>query len=91
MQFDPDVLPITVLRPNNIYGTRQFPEKLIPKSIYLLSKNKKVPLHGSGNNIRHYLSVNDFLAALNVSKKLLIEFSPLRIATITDIDNLVMF
>ena len=62
-------LPIIVLRPNNIYGIRQFPEKLIPKSIYLLSKLKKVPLHGNGKNIRHYLSVNDFLAALNVVLK----------------------
>ena len=62
-------LPIIVLRPNNIYGIRQFPEKLIPKSICLLSKLKKVPLHGNGKNIRHYLSVNDFLAALNVVLK----------------------
>ena len=62
-------LPIIVLRPNNIYGIRQFPEKLIPKSIYLLFKFKKVPLHGNGKNIRHYLSVNDFLAALNVVLK----------------------
>mgnify|MGYP001184412204 FL=1 len=62
-------LPIIVLRPNNIYGIRQFPEKLIPKSIYLLSKLKKVPLHGNGKNIRHYLSVNDFLTALNIVLK----------------------
>jgi len=62
-------LPIIVLRPNNIYGIRQFPEKLIPKSIYLLFKFKKVPLHGNGKNIRHYLSVNDFLVALDVVLK----------------------
>ena len=62
-------LPIIVLRPNNIYGIRQFPEKLIPKSIYLLSKFEKVPLHGSGKNIRHYLSVNDFLTALDIVLK----------------------
>ena len=62
-------LPIIVLRPNNIYGIRQFPEKLIPKSIYLLSKLKKIPLHGNGKNIRHYLSVNDFLTALDVILK----------------------
>jgi len=62
-------LPIIVLRPNNIYGIRQFPEKLIPKSIFLLSKNKKVPLHGNGNNIRHYLSVYDFLYAMELILK----------------------
>ena len=34
-------LPVIIIRPNNIYGTRQYPEKLIPKSIFLLSNNKK--------------------------------------------------
>ncbi len=62
-------LPIIVLRPNNIYGIRQFPEKLIPKTILLLSKFKKVPLHGNGQNIRHYLSIDDFLFALNLILK----------------------
>ena len=62
-------LPIIVLRPNNIYGIRQFPEKLIPKTIFLLSNNKKVPLHGNGQNIRHYLSIDDFLSALNIVLK----------------------
>jgi len=62
-------LPIIILRPNNIYGIRQYPEKLIPKTILLLSKHKKVPLHGDGKNIRHYLSINDFLFALNIILK----------------------
>ena len=62
-------LPIIVLRPNNIYGIRQYPEKLIPKTIFLLSKLKKVPLHGNGKNIRHYLSVYDFLLALDIILK----------------------
>jgi len=57
-------LPVIIIRPNNIYGPRQFPEKLIPKSIYLLKNNKKVPLHGNGKNVRHFLSIKDFLSAL---------------------------
>jgi UDP-glucose 4,6-dehydratase len=57
-------LPVIIIRPNNIYGTRQFPEKLIPKSIHLLKNNKKVPLHGNGKNVRHFLSIKDFIAAL---------------------------
>ena len=59
-------IPIIILRPNNIYGIRQYPEKLIPKTIRLLAKSKKIPLHGNGKNIRHYLSVNDFLTALHI-------------------------
>jgi len=59
-------IPIIILRPNNIYGIRQYPEKLIPKTIRLLSQFKKIPLHGNGKNIRHYLSVDDFLTALYI-------------------------
>jgi len=62
-------LPIIVLRPNNIYGVKQYPEKLIPKTINLLSNFKKIPLHGNGKNIRHYLSVNDLVLALDILVK----------------------
>ena len=55
---------IITIRGNNIYGTRQYPEKLIPRCIISLLKNKKIPLHGKGNNIRHYLSVRDFAKAV---------------------------
>ncbi len=55
---------ILMVRANNIYGIRQFPEKLISKSIVNLIKNKPIPVHGSGNNIRYYLSAVDFAEAL---------------------------
>ena len=51
---------IITVRANNIYGTRQYPEKLISKSIYSFIKNEKMTVHGKGNNYRFYLSVNDF-------------------------------
>ena len=57
-------LPVIIIRPNNIYGTRQYPEKLIPKSIFLLSNNKKVPLQGNGKNIRPFLAIQDFISSL---------------------------
>ena len=28
-------------------------------------QNKKIPLHGNGKNVRHYISVNDFCRGLN--------------------------
>ena len=55
---------IITIRGNNIYGIRQYPEKLIPRCIISLLKNKKIPLHGKGNNIRHYLSARDFAKAV---------------------------
>ena len=62
---------IITIRGNNIYGIRQYPEKLIPRCIISLLKNKKIPLHGNGKNIRHYLSAVDFAKAvcLLVKKK----------------------
>jgi UDP-glucose 4,6-dehydratase len=57
-------LPVIVVRANNIYGIRQFPEKLIPRCIMSLIDGKKVPLHGDGSNVRHYLAAPDFAAAL---------------------------
>jgi len=57
---------IIIIRANNIYGTRQFPEKLIPSCIVSLLKNKKIPIHGNGKNLRHYLSVHDFCNALTI-------------------------
>ena len=53
-------LNVTTIRANNIYGTRQFPEKLVSKSIYNFINNKKMTIHGKGKNFRFYLSVEDF-------------------------------
>ena len=55
---------IITVRGNNVYGIRQYPEKLIPRCIISLLKNKKIPLHGNGKNIRHYLSAKDFAKAI---------------------------
>jgi dTDP-glucose 4,6-dehydratase len=60
---------IIIVRANNIYGTRQFPEKLIPSCIVSLIKNKKIPIHGNGRHLRHYLYVKDFCNALEIIVK----------------------
>ena len=57
-------LNVTTIRANNIYGIRQFPEKLISKTIYSFLNKKKMTVHGKGNSIRFYLSVNDFCNGL---------------------------
>jgi UDP-glucose 4,6-dehydratase len=57
-------LPVITVRANNIFGIRQFPEKLIPKSILSLIGGDKISLHGDGSNVRHFLSALDFADAI---------------------------
>lgn len=58
-------LPLIVIRPSNNYGPNQYPEKLIPCSIYRLLKNKKVILHGRGKEIREWIYVYDCCKAID--------------------------
>jgi dTDP-glucose 4,6-dehydratase len=57
-------LPVIVVRANNMYGRRQFPEKLIPHCLMALIDGEPIKLHGDGTNTRHYLSAEDFADAL---------------------------
>ena len=52
-------LPVIIIRANNIFGTRQHPEKLIPGSCWSLIKKKKFTIHGKGNQKRSFLYVKD--------------------------------
>lgn len=56
--------PIVIIRANNLYGIRQFPEKIIPRFICHLLTGRRLPLHGNGSNRRHYLSTRDFARAV---------------------------
>jgi dTDP-D-glucose 4,6-dehydratase len=40
-----------------VYGPHQYPEKLIPKFINLLLRDRPVTLHGNGLNTRNFLFV----------------------------------
>ncbi|WP_372084635.1 dTDP-glucose 4,6-dehydratase [Tistrella mobilis] len=57
-------MPIVTARGNNIYGIRQYPEKIIPRFTMLLDCGKKLTVYGSGKNRRHYLAAEDFAAAI---------------------------
>lgn len=59
-------MPITIVRGNNIFGTRQFPEKIIPKFTLQALAGEKLTLHGDGKNCRRFLAVEDFAEALVV-------------------------
>jgi len=49
---------------SNNYGPRQHPEKLIPKLIYNIIKNKSLPIYGKGKNSREWIHVYDHCEAL---------------------------
>ena len=57
-------LPILITRCSNNYGKYQYTEKLIPKIIYCLFHNKKIPVYGDGRNIRDWLHVDDHIDAI---------------------------
>ena len=50
---------VVITRCSNNYGSHHFPEKLIPLFITNLIEGKKVPVYGTGNNVRDWLHVND--------------------------------
>ena len=50
---------VVITRCTNNYGPRQFPEKLIPKTIILAKLGKKIPIYGKGTNIRDWIYVDD--------------------------------
>lgn len=59
-------LPVIIVRANNIYGIRQFPEKIIPKFILRCINGEDLEIHGDGKNLRHYLSAYDFARAIEL-------------------------
>jgi len=57
-------LPAIISNCCNNYGPNQFPEKLIPKLIYNIIKNKPLPIYGRGKNSREWIHVQDHCEAL---------------------------
>lgn len=57
--------PITISRCSNNYGKKQNTEKYIPKIITNILKNKKIPIYGTGENIRDWIHVSDHCVAID--------------------------
>ena len=57
-------LKYILLRPTNNYGIGQYPEKLIPISVKLLTREKKIRLHNQGHPIRNWLHSDDTARAV---------------------------
>ena len=52
-------LPATISRCSNNYGPYQFPEKLIPLMVSKAVKGEKLPVYGTGENVRDWIHVHD--------------------------------
>ena len=83
--YDSDVV---TTRCTNNYGPRQFFEKLIPKTIILANKNKKIPVYGKGNNIRDWIFVDDHCDAVLVSLLKGKKGSSYNISADNEVDNM---
>jgi len=59
-------LNVIVTNCSNNYGPHQHVEKLIPKTIYCIMNNQKIPIYGNGKNIRDWLYVGDHVNALDL-------------------------
>ncbi|XP_045913655.1 dTDP-D-glucose 4,6-dehydratase-like [Micropterus dolomieu] len=61
--WDKYKFPIIITRSNNIYGPRQYTEKVIPRFLTLLQMNKKCTVQGTLPISRHFLFVDDAVNA----------------------------
>ena len=58
-------LPVIITRCTNNFGPYQYPEKLIPLFITNLLDDKKVPVYGTGQNVRDWIYVLDHCRAID--------------------------
>ncbi len=62
-------LPLITTRSSNNFGPYQYPEKVIPLFVTNLMENKKVPLYGTGLNVRDWIYVIDNCEAIDFVSK----------------------
>lgn len=60
-------LDAIITRCTNNYGPYQFPEKLIPKTIIRAGMGLKIPIYGTGKNVRDWLYVADHCEAIELA------------------------
>lgn len=58
-------IPAIIIRPFNTYGPNQHLEKVIPRFITSALLNESLTIHGSGENTRDWLYVDDLCQALD--------------------------
>jgi len=60
-------VPTVTMRCTNNFGPRQFPEKFIPKTIINALLGRRIPVYGSGTQVRDWIYVLDFCRAIDLA------------------------
>uniref|UniRef100_A0A674BGB8 TDP-glucose 4,6-dehydratase n=1 Tax=Salmo trutta TaxID=8032 RepID=A0A674BGB8_SALTR len=58
-------VPVIITRSNNVYGPRQYLEKVIPKFVSFLQLNKKCTIQGTSPQSHHFLYMDDAIEAFH--------------------------
>ena len=83
-------LDIIITRCTNNFGPYQFPEKLIPKTIIRASLGMKVPIYGSGRNVRDWIYVLDYCEALDLILERGVAGEVYNVSAGNELDNLTL-
>jgi dTDP-glucose 4,6-dehydratase len=59
-------IPIIITRGNNVFGPRQYPEKVVPLFMTQILNGKPVTIHGDGSTRRNFIHVDDVSRAIEV-------------------------
>lgn len=62
-------LPILIVRPSNVFGERQFPEKFISFSIMRILNNKEILIYGDGRQKRNWIYQEDVVRGIYIVYK----------------------
>lgn len=57
-------LPVVVVRCSNVYGPRQFPNKVVPLFILQIMEGKSITIQGKGDAKRSFIYVDDVVRAI---------------------------
>jgi|SRR5208282_1083099 len=83
-------VPIVILRCTNNFGPRQSPEKLIPKTIIRALLGLRIPVYGSGQQIRDWIHVLDFCKAIDLAIEKGVNGNIYNVSARNEISNLEM-
>jgi UDP-glucose 4,6-dehydratase len=59
-------IPCIITRGNNVFGPKQYPEKVVPLFMTQILQGKPVTIHGDGSTRRNFIHVDDVSRAIQV-------------------------
>jgi dTDP-glucose 4,6-dehydratase len=59
-------LPVIISNSSNNYGPFQVPDKLVPLTILNAIQERRIPVYGTGTNVRDWLYIEDHVRALDL-------------------------